>query len=129
MISAILAAPYRWAWLALQRLVLAAGSLIEIDFRIKESATAGQTSIDLRQVSVNEGSFVLTPAPELGPDPTDGLITIKAPENAAPVTVTKADEVTGPVTAAVPDKPVPRVNLDVAAQPEAVEEGGRKRSF
>ena len=54
------------------------GNLIEIDYRIKDTATSGSTAIDLTRVSLNEGYLVLTPLPVSGADPTDGLITIIA---------------------------------------------------
>ena len=71
------------------------GSLLEVDYRIKPSAPAGPVLLDLRQVSLNEGVYVLTPTPIPGPDPTDGLITIvAAPGNATPVPGTQADDST-----------------------------------
>ena len=89
------------------------GSLLEIDFRIKENASVGQTSLDLRQVTLNEGAFVLTPTPGTGPDPTDGLITIETVrKDTAPVTVGKAGETAAPGAAEVPLKAVPVVNPD-----------------
>src|SRR3989442_6895411 len=63
-----------------------AGSLIEIDYRIKSTATPGLTALNLTQVSLNEDGLVLTPAPVAGPDPTDGSITIvSSTGNTAPL--------------------------------------------
>ena len=54
------------------------GSLLEVDYRIKPTAPGGPVLIDLRQVSLNEGALVVTPAPVAGPDATDGVITVVA---------------------------------------------------
>ena len=66
------------------------GSLIEIDYRIRPTATSGTTALNLTSVSLNKGGLVLTPAPNPGADATDGRITIvsSAPSaNTAPVAV------------------------------------------
>src|SRR5207245_2146569 len=47
------------------------GSLVEIDFRIKPTATPGTSVLNLTHVSLNEDELVLTPAPTPGVDPTD----------------------------------------------------------
>jgi hypothetical protein len=79
------------------------GSLLEVDYRLKPSAPAGPVLLDLRQVSLNEGVYVLTPTPIPGPDPTDGLITVMpAPETTAAVpSVETADAKLAQVTPAV----------------------------
>jgi hypothetical protein len=51
---------------------------------------------------LNEGAFVLSPTPVSGPDATDGLITIKAPEKASAVAATHS----------IGAKPVSQVELD-----------------
>jgi hypothetical protein len=55
-------------------------SLLEIDFRIRPTASLGATLLDLRQVRLNEGSLLLTPTPVPGPDPTDGWLIVAEPE-------------------------------------------------
>jgi hypothetical protein len=53
------------------------GSLVEIDYRISDTAVSGSTRLDLTRVVLNEGALVLTTTPLAGLDPTDGMITIK----------------------------------------------------
>jgi hypothetical protein len=59
-------------------LTAGAGSLLEIDFQIRADATSGATAIDLQSLSLNEGQLVLTVEPSVGPDATDGQITIES---------------------------------------------------
>ena len=58
------------------RLAAGAGSLLEIDFHIRDSAVSGATTIDMQSLSLNEGQLVLTVDPVVGADATDGRITI-----------------------------------------------------
>jgi len=73
----------------------ATGSIVTIDFHIKPNASVGPTSIDLAADNLGSVPFtsmadfdgnyyILDPAPQDGPDPTDGLITI-TPSNHNPV--------------------------------------------
>jgi hypothetical protein len=59
-----------------------AGSLIEIDFRVKAGAAAGVRLLDLQWAELNDGDLTLTPAPQVGLDATDGLLTITAAASA-----------------------------------------------
>jgi hypothetical protein len=52
------------------------GTLLEIDFQIHPTAAPGGTQLDLRLVSLNEDGLILTQIPIVGPDPTDGLLTV-----------------------------------------------------
>ncbi|MCM8594071.1 cohesin domain-containing protein [Accumulibacter sp.] len=61
------------------------GSLLEIDFRIRPTATSGATALNLTRVSLNEDGLVLTPQPVPGPDGSDGLLTILGAGNRAPI--------------------------------------------
>jgi hypothetical protein len=51
------------------------GSLVEIQYQIKASAT-GEAIIDLQEVVLNDGALILTEQPLPGADPTDGSISI-----------------------------------------------------
>ena len=64
------------------------GSLLEIDFRIKPTATSGATALNLTQVSLNEDGLVLSPLPVPGHDGSDGILTIRSTTpNTPPVAV------------------------------------------
>jgi surface-anchored protein len=55
------------------------GSLVEVNFRISPAAPAGTTRINLQRVRLENNAgqvLTLTPPPEPGEDPTDGLLTI-----------------------------------------------------
>ena len=52
------------------------GTILEIDFRVQPTASVGTTRVDLRLVSLNEDGLVVSPAPRVGVDSTDGLIQI-----------------------------------------------------
>ena len=69
----------------LEPLAGGSGTLLEIDFRIRDSAPAGQTAVDLQFVSLNDTRLTLNPAPTPGLDPTDGTITVVRPAAAARV--------------------------------------------
>jgi hypothetical protein len=53
------------------------GSLVEIEYRVKETALPGPALLDMRHITLNEGSLVLTVVPQVGEDATDGRITIE----------------------------------------------------
>lgn len=56
----------------------APGSLVILAFTVASDAVVGSTAtIDLTEVVLNEGQIPVAPAPILGPDSTDGLITIR----------------------------------------------------
>jgi hypothetical protein len=55
------------------------GNLLELDFLILPGATPGSTPIDLQYVALNETRLTLQPEPKVGPDPTDGVVTVVAP--------------------------------------------------
>jgi hypothetical protein len=63
-------------------LTAGSGSLLEIDFQIRSEAVAETTLIDIQSLSLNEGQLVLTVEPLVGPDATDGRITILASSEA-----------------------------------------------
>ena len=52
------------------------GSLVEIDYQIKQSAT-GEATLDLQEAVLNDGALILSQQPVNGADGTDGLITIE----------------------------------------------------
>jgi hypothetical protein len=58
-------------------LTAGAGSLLEIDFHILETAAPGETKLDLQSLSLNEGQLVLTVVPVNGADSTDSTLTIQ----------------------------------------------------
>jgi hypothetical protein len=64
------------------RLAGGAGSLIELEVRVRESAT-GPISIDFQAAALNEGHLTIGVLPQTGTDPTDGCITI-APSGSNP---------------------------------------------
>jgi hypothetical protein len=54
------------------------GSLVEFGFTIASGAALGSTTVlDLTRAVLNEGQVSVTPQPQAGPDPTDGLLTIR----------------------------------------------------
>ena len=57
------------------------GSIAVALFRVKGLPASGTTSLDLQWVNLNDGQLVLTPAPVVGADPTDGRITFQAQED------------------------------------------------
>jgi hypothetical protein len=57
------------------RLAGGAGSLIELEVRVKETAS-GPIAIDFRSAALNEGHLTIGQLPQLGSDPTDGLIVV-----------------------------------------------------
>lgn len=52
------------------------GALLDVRFVVASTATSGSTRLDLEVVRLNEGALVPDPEPQLGDDPTDGLITV-----------------------------------------------------
>jgi hypothetical protein len=54
------------------------GSLAILNFSISPTAGGRTAALDLVEVILNEGAIVVAPAPQPGPDPTDGSITIDA---------------------------------------------------
>ena len=61
-----------------------AGSLVDIEFRIRTDVTIGTTStrVDLRHATLNDTRLTLNPVPQPGPDATDGSIGIRPPTTA-----------------------------------------------
>ena len=56
-----------------------AGSLAVLNFTIASGATTGDTAtLNLTSVKLNEGTVTVAPAPAVGSDSTDGLITVSA---------------------------------------------------
>lgn len=56
-----------------------AGSLAVLNFTIVSGATSGDTAtLNLTSVRLNEGAVAVTPAPAVGADSTDGLITVSS---------------------------------------------------
>jgi hypothetical protein len=83
-----------------------AGTLVEVDLRVKAGAAPGRHAIDLDWASLNDGGLTLNPAPQPGPDPTDTSVQVIAP--VAPVarglTAAAARPAASPVARqAVPD--------------------------
>jgi hypothetical protein len=58
-------------------LAAGSGSLVNIEFDVSASAPAGPTAIDLQKVELDE--VPASPAPQVGADSTDGLITVVIP--------------------------------------------------
>ncbi|GAA5508310.1 cohesin domain-containing protein [Novipirellula caenicola] len=55
------------------------GSLVQLSFTIAEDAVAGNTAVfDLTEVVLNEGEIAVDPAPVVGSDSTDGVLTVTA---------------------------------------------------
>jgi len=52
------------------------GTLLDLQFRAKASAHPSDVLLDLQWVELNEGRLTLNPAPQVGTDPTDGLLRI-----------------------------------------------------
>lgn len=76
---------------SLTRLVGGQGTLLELVFRVSATAS-GAVDVDLRWAQLNQSRLTLNPAPQLGADPTDGVIRVNPP---APPTTTS---VTNPQT-------------------------------
>jgi hypothetical protein len=57
------------------RLAGGTGSLIELEVRVKDTAT-GPIAIDFQSAALNEGHLTIGVPPQLGADPTDGVITV-----------------------------------------------------
>jgi hypothetical protein len=65
---------------AADALPAASGSLLQVQFSIKSIAPVdGTTAVDLAGVRLNEGAIVPNPAPQPGPDSTDGKISFVSP--------------------------------------------------
>ena len=58
------------------------GSLLELVFRVDSNAR-GSVGIDLQMARLNDTRLTLNPAPQIGADPTDGLIQVTAKQGAA----------------------------------------------
>ena len=54
-----------------------AGSLATLNFAISADAAGNTATLDLVEVVLNEGAISVTPAPQAGPDATDGELTIE----------------------------------------------------
>jgi hypothetical protein len=52
------------------------GTLLDLQFRARPSAQPGEVLLDLQWIELNEGRLTLNPAPQVGADPTDGLLRI-----------------------------------------------------
>ncbi|MCW5625570.1 MAG: hypothetical protein KIT73_12730, partial [Burkholderiales bacterium] len=61
----------------LQPLARGTGALLQIDFRIREGASAGDTAIDIQAAALNETRLTLNPLPVPGLDATDGRVTVE----------------------------------------------------
>ena len=61
-----------------------AGSLVDIDVRIKPQAPPGVQAIDLQWAMLNDGGLTLNPAPQPGPDQADGSVVVQAAPSAKP---------------------------------------------
>jgi hypothetical protein len=74
-------------------LTAGAGSLLEIDFHVLETAAYGETTLDLQSLSLNEGQLVLTVVPVIGADSTDSILTIapKVTRQTAPAVTRNTD--------------------------------------
>jgi len=53
-----------------------AGTLLEVDLRVKAGAQPGVSPIDLQYVSLNDGRLTLGVVPQVGADATDGRVTV-----------------------------------------------------
>jgi hypothetical protein len=113
------------------------GSLLDLQFRARPSAQPGEVLLDLQWVELNEGRLTLNPAPQVGADPTDGLLRI-LPRVAAPQPSRPA--LAAPESAGGPHvqvaTPVPTIDFSqryaaspFAAPREERETGGWKTEF
>jgi hypothetical protein len=55
-----------------------AGSLVDVDFRVKDDAQPGMRLLDLQWARLNDGGLTLHPAPLTGADPTDAMVHVQA---------------------------------------------------
>ncbi|MBL8374519.1 MAG: hypothetical protein JNL91_08075, partial [Candidatus Accumulibacter sp.] len=62
-----------------------AGTLLDIDLRIRADALPGVTPIDLQYASLNDGRLTLNVLPQVGADASDGRITIAGKAAGTPV--------------------------------------------
>jgi hypothetical protein len=53
------------------------GSLLELDFHVRDGVAAGSYRLDLQWASLNDGRLTLNPAPKAGIDVTDGSIQVQ----------------------------------------------------
>jgi hypothetical protein len=89
-----------------------AGGIVEVDFHVKPGAAPGMQLIDLQWAELNEGGLTLNPAPAIGKDATDSVVTIAA---AALPRLAPAASWRSPVAPAA----VPGANLQPGGQVQA----------
>jgi hypothetical protein len=104
----------RVSMLPTHALSTSSGSLLEIDYHIREDAGPGSSLLDLQFAALNEGSLVLTWLAVPGEDPTDGRISI-------PGTVVNALQITPDlhIQQLLAFSDTPRGNAAVPAHPRA----------
>ena len=90
----------------MQAMAGGAGTLVELEFRVKAGAT-GSLAIDLLSTALNETRLTLNAESVAGIDPTDGMVTVPAPAALAVAPVAPVDS-PAPAAAAVDNStPVP----------------------
>jgi hypothetical protein len=68
----------------LDRAPAGAGSLFEIDFRVRAEARTGETRIDFQAARLDGGRLPLDAAPVPGADPSDAVVAVAAAGRALP---------------------------------------------
>jgi hypothetical protein len=76
----------------LQALSGGSGSLVELEFRVDSGAKPGAQLIDLEWARLNDSHLTLTPVPQAGEDPTDGVVRILSPSPVIPPSTTPVRE-------------------------------------
>jgi len=62
-----------------QPLESGAGTVAELDLRIRDGVASGSYRLDLQWARLNDGRLTLTPVPQVGDDATDGVVDVTAP--------------------------------------------------
>ena len=89
---------------SLQPLSDGQGSLLELDFKVLATAPTA-IAVDLQAACLNDGWLTLTPAPQPGADPTDGLITVAPPAVPRPVPAPAVAMAGAPAQTALAERP------------------------
>ena len=91
--------------------------MVDVAFRVKPNASPGVQLLDLEWVELNEGGLTLNPAPKLGPDPTDAVLTIQATPNVAATKLASTKAASSGMLPGIPttSQPTGRSTMDVSA--------------
>jgi hypothetical protein len=86
------------------------GSLLELDFHVRDGVAAGSYRLDLQWASLNDGRLTLNPAPKAGLDVTDGSIQVlqqtSSPNAPSEFLIAANALQAAPVIAQLPTQPV-----------------------